>query len=131
LGDTLEFDFETFEAGIRAFQITGLSVDATDPGAFPLFVNASTPILSFSQAPLVPDQSTGDFNDDGVVNAADYVTWRKFDGTQAGYDNWRINFGSTSPGSGSAHPPVPEPSAVSLLMLAALGWHHRRRRTAY
>jgi T5SS/PEP-CTERM-associated repeat protein/autotransporter-associated beta strand protein len=35
----------------------------------------------------------GDFNDDGSVDAADYVVWKKRDGSQAGYDIWRVNFG--------------------------------------
>jgi len=39
-----------------------------------------------------------DFNRDGVVDAADYVGWRKHDGTPAGYLNWRANFGSAAPG---------------------------------
>lgn len=38
----------------------------------------------------------GDFNTDGVVDAADYVIWRKTDGTQAGYDAYRANFGTAA-----------------------------------
>ena len=38
----------------------------------------------------------GDFNDDGTVDAADYVVWRKTDGTQIGYDTWRAHFGETA-----------------------------------
>ena len=38
----------------------------------------------------------GDFNGDGAVDAADYVVWRKTDGSQAGYDLWRTNFGRTA-----------------------------------
>ncbi len=51
----------------------------------------------------IEPQSTllGDFNGDGTGDAADYVVWRKTDGTQTGYDQWRANFG-TSPGVGSA-----------------------------
>ena len=63
----------------------------------------------------------GDFNHDGTVDAADYVVWRKSDGTQAGYDTWRTHFGQTA-GNGaallSAHPlsaTVPEPSVFVLL----------------
>ena len=47
----------------------------------------------------------GDYNFDGTVDAADYVVWRKHDGTtytQADYDLWRANFGATADsGSGS------------------------------
>ena len=37
----------------------------------------------------------GDFNNDGTVDAGDYVVWRKTDGTQAGYERWRPNFGTS------------------------------------
>ena len=37
----------------------------------------------------------GDFNHDGTVDAADYVVWRKTDGTQAEYNTWRTHFGQT------------------------------------
>jgi hypothetical protein len=62
----------------------------------------------------------GDYNDDGVVDAADYVVWRKNDGSQAGYDLWRTNFGRTA-GSGTllATEVVPEPSGGSLSLLWA------------
>jgi hypothetical protein len=71
---------------------------------------------------LVP----GDFNGDGAVNGADYVVWRKTDGTQAGYNLWRAHFGQTA-GSGvalrSAEPlsAVPEPAALMLLLLTTAG----------
>jgi hypothetical protein len=77
----------------------------------------------------------GDYNDDGSVDAADYVIWRKNEGTTntlpndngiggtigtAHYDLWVANFGNP-PGSGSgALAAVPEPSA-SLLAVFALG----------
>jgi hypothetical protein len=74
----------------------------------------------------------GDFNADGAVDAADYVVWRKTDGSQARYDLWRANFGRTgatgsniadrhsSPGSDSFSA-VPEPASLYLVMVALLG----------
>jgi hypothetical protein len=41
----------------------------------------------------------GDFNSDGNVDAADYVWWRKNDGSSGGYDEWRANFGLTVGGT--------------------------------
>jgi hypothetical protein len=35
----------------------------------------------------------GDFNDDQLVNAADYVAWRKNGGPQTEYQAWLTNFG--------------------------------------
>jgi autotransporter-associated beta strand protein len=62
----------------------------------------------------------GDFNSDGVVDAADYVVWRAGLGTiytQADFDTWRAHFGQTVvSGSGLAErEAVPEPSWVALL----------------
>jgi fibronectin-binding autotransporter adhesin len=72
----------------------------------------------------------GDFNNDGKVDTADYVVWRKTDGSQDGYDDWRANYGRTS-GSGSSlvGGAVPEPSAIALVILGlAAGAFARRKR---
>jgi hypothetical protein len=77
----------------------------------------------------------GDFNHNGVVDAADYVVWRKGLGTtytQSDYDVWRTYFGQTA-GSGAgavANAAVPEPSAPVLMIIAAAGYCLRRNRTA-
>ncbi|MCC7474065.1 MAG: hypothetical protein IT425_01610 [Pirellulales bacterium] len=63
---------------------------------------------------------TGDYNGNGVVDAADYVIWRKNGGTQSEYDDWRTNFGPPV-GSGSglgAGSSVPEPAMLGALALA-------------
>jgi hypothetical protein len=81
----------------------------------------------------------GDFNNDGTVDAADYIVWRKTNGTQDGYDAWRAHFGlSLGVGSGSALPSaqplsaaVPEPISISLaaavLSISILRSHRRTR----
>jgi hypothetical protein len=62
--------------------------------------------------------SDGDYNEDGVVDAADYVAWRKqpgsFGGDPGGYNTWRENFGRSLPGSGGS---VPEPGAMLLMLI--------------
>lgn len=40
----------------------------------------------------VADPLTGDYNADGIVDAADYVVWRNTDRTPGGYTAWRANF---------------------------------------
>jgi hypothetical protein len=77
----------------------------------------------------------GDYNDDGVVNAADYVRWRNTNGqnvtlpgdptpgsvTQADYDVWAGNFGSVASGGGlAAESAVPEPATAIVFALASL-----------
>jgi hypothetical protein len=72
---------------------------------------------------------TGDYNNDGVVDAADYVVWRKNDiNGQQGYDDWRANFGSPD-GLGSSAAAVPEPASVAIALIAmiALGVSRRAR----
>ena len=39
---------------------------------------------------------SGDYNRNGIVDAADYVVWRKAAGSQAEYDIWRANFGHSA-----------------------------------
>jgi hypothetical protein len=81
---------------------------------------------------IVPVDLPGDFNGDGRVDAADYVVWRKSDGSQPGYDEWRTNFGRTTAGASaglSSSSAVPEPAAIQLLLAAlAAGLISRRAR---
>ena len=95
------------------------------PPTFDLFVSAGI---------------TGDYNDDGTVDAADYVVWRKNSGTTntlpndpvggtigtQQYNNWVANFGDTS-GAGGGAGAVPEPSSLALVMLGLLAVGAGRR----
>ncbi|QDT67441.1 hypothetical protein MalM25_03390 [Planctomycetes bacterium MalM25] len=80
----------------------------------------------------------GDYNNDGLVDAADYTVWRDNEGAPAGtlpndadggvigtaqYDTWRNNYGDTLPALSNA---VPEPGGL-VLCLAALAPARRRR----
>jgi hypothetical protein len=78
----------------------------------------------------------GDYNQNGTVDAADYVLWRNggplqndaTPGVQPGdYDVWRANFGQTAGNGAGAdvNAPVPEPTSF-LLMAVAAGWWFRR-----
>jgi len=89
----------------------------------------TTGVLSIDVAGL-----PGDFNHNGVVDAPDYVVWRKGLGTiytQDDYNVWRTNFGKPG-GSGSGASPnaaVPEPATLVLLMFATAGRCLQRYRT--
>jgi autotransporter-associated beta strand protein len=98
--------------------------------------------LGGNQIALVgaPAGTPGDYNNNGVVDAGDYVLWRK-GGTLANevvdvgtispgdYTEWRARFGKP-PGSGSGLDagPVPEPTTVALALLAAFATPISRRR---
>jgi hypothetical protein len=75
----------------------------------------------------------GDFNGNGVVDAADYVVWRKGqNASQSDYDLWRTHFGQSSNGAGSSidSAGVPEPDSGLLLsgvVAAMLLWMERSR----
>jgi hypothetical protein len=70
----------------------------------------------------------GDHNGDGVVDAADYVHWRKLnvDGAQ-GYNDFVENFGESTPGGGGSGQ-VPEPVSALLCCAALCGILAMRRR---
>jgi hypothetical protein len=59
----------------------------------------------------------GDFNGDGKVDAADYVRWRKTNGSAAAYNTWRANYGRVSGfGAGAVQAAAaPEPTTILLL----------------
>jgi hypothetical protein len=74
----------------------------------------------------------GDYNGNGVVDAADYVLWRKDPGSYGGpggYATWRSHFGETA-GSGSSlgsAAAVPEPTGLALCLMGMLAMLPRRR----
>jgi hypothetical protein len=85
----------------------------------------------------------GDYNDNGIVDAADYVVWRTNQGTNnvlandprggtigtAQYNQWRAHFGQTA-GSGAGvggNAAVPEPASALILLVGMLATCSHRR----
>ena len=105
-------------------QVFGLAWDTSQ-----LYVNGRIAVVA---APPL----NGDYNQNGVVDAADYVVWRKQAGAASNlpndphggtvgtlqYNTWRTNFGRTSSGMGNGYESytVPEPS-LSLVAGFVLG----------
>ena len=138
--------FQTFlssenEFDDSAFLGMGLSSDSRQ-GAFDVdFVAYKEGV----HVPTLPPMGLpGDYNEDGKVDSADYVVWRKNNntsnplpndgglGTPIGsqhYNLWVDNFGSMAgSGSGSALGAVPEPSSFLLFALGAIIADVARRR---
>jgi hypothetical protein len=135
-------DGNGFFAGILGFSngagsISRYAFDGTFLSTF-----ASPSQNGFSEATAFVDVPTpavgliGDFNNDGVVDAADYVVWRNASPTAtlsndrtpgvvdaSDYADWRTNFGKSSPANGTAlgSNPVPEPADILLLFIAIMG----------
>ena len=139
LGGTLDL---TFAPGVNVATQSGRTIDlfnwtdVTPTGAFTVSSPYSwnlTDLYTTGEVTLSAQVAVpGDFNNNGVVDAADYVVWRKTDGSPAGYNVWRTHFGQTA-GSGSstvANAAVPEPSTLVMLVLAVAGVCSRRRRAA-
>ncbi|MEX2168356.1 MAG: hypothetical protein WD851_03525 [Pirellulales bacterium] len=75
----------------------------------------------------------GDYNQNGVVDAADYTVWRDTLGDTLNYNLWKANFGAVSPGIGAdagsfPSSAVPEPATLVLLVLTAAAWCLRLNR---
>ena len=83
----------------------------------------------------------GDYNSNGIVDAADYVVWRKTlgqtgtglaaDGNannqidQGDFDTWRAHLGQTA-GSGTSVTAIPEPPSIVLLIVTLAATAKRR-----
>lgn len=108
----------------------------------------SSTLASFSGLDIGfgPAGVAGDYNGNGVADAADYTTWRDHLGqtfslsnrnplnsgpiSQADYDFWKTRFGATS-GSGSlSSSAVPEPTSILMLAIGLAGMAAGRRRFA-
>jgi hypothetical protein len=93
-------------------------------------------VSTIDDARLIPSVP-GDYNQNGDVDAADYVVWRDAlaqggpghaDGNQDGetdaadYDIWKAHFGSTSAALGArATDSTPEPATL-LIVLVVFAW---------
>jgi hypothetical protein len=91
-------------------------IQLANEGGAVWFDNATLTLLT-PQATGLP----GDYNSDGMVNAADYVTWRKdpagHGGTPGGYNTWRAAFGTA--GTGSLGTSIPEAGTWILAIMAS------------
>jgi hypothetical protein len=123
-------------------KINGIPYSAEDPGNGSAYWNRDE-LLQAQFFNLDAIGLPGDYNENGVVDAADYVVWRDNLGTnfelpnrgpgitgavsESDYNTWRANFGASG-GGGMSLAGVPEPTSVGLLALGTLVFAMRRLR---
>jgi len=124
-----------------AWQVRSVGFDTSDPFFF-VMGTPGTPSGSrdlaaeWAEANLdmltSPPALAGDYNLDGLVDAADYIVWRKSLGVANGYATWREHFGAGESNGTSAQVfTVPEPHRSLLLAVMAsipcvVGRNHKR-----
>jgi autotransporter-associated beta strand protein len=152
-GSTLDLQFSGSADAIDSLFINGISQPAGTWGATGSGAQFTSSLLSGSGwlqiATYVPSFLTGDYNSNGVVDAADYIIWRRLVGTtsipnrdpdnngpvgQADFNSWRSHLGQivgAGAGSGSSLEGsiVPEPATLGLfiimLLITSLGRRNR------
>ncbi len=105
-------------------------LDGVDLSDYALTLRAAT----IAVLVITPHPLPGDYNEDNVVNAADYVIWRKNLGDSVAlpnddtngvgaddYDRWIKNFGNSNIGIGVSSV-VPEPGALVLTVFPIAGF---------
>jgi autotransporter-associated beta strand protein len=126
----------------------GDSFDLMDWGSLSgTFATLSLPVLAgglhwstsqlYTSGTISVGGLVGDYNHDGIVDAADYTVWRDSlgsttnlaaDGNGNGvidagdYDVWKMHFGQTAGGGAGGAAGVPEPSSLVLCAMGALGF---------
>ncbi len=120
-------------AASNALTIGDLSASPWYVGTFSSFTG-----IDIGLPGAAPAGVSGDYNNNGVVDMADYVLWRNGGPLQndptpgvqpSDYDYWRSRFGATS-GSGSglgSSSAVPEPASALLMLLGVAAFGCKRR----
>lgn len=129
------FGFTNGGDGLQNFDLSQIQFQSSsdDPGVLGI------ELVRVSIVELQPLE--GDYNADGIVDAADYTVWRDSQGSTGSglaadgngdevvdsldYDLWVTNFGSSSSSTASASS-VPEPTSAFILMTFAAGVVIRR-----
>ena len=138
---TVEFPIDTFSAGGANLGDVGLQEGSTFFRIALATNSNSANTIYIDNLRLIAEASgvDGDYNNDGVVDAADYTVWRDNEGAAEGtlpndadggvigaaqYNTWAANYGASTASSATA---VPEPGSLVLLVGAVTLAVGRRR----
>jgi hypothetical protein len=115
----------------------------TDNSSIDWYTSATAASFSGLDVGFGPAGVAGDYNGNGIVDAADYTTWRDHLGqtfslpnrnplnsgpiSQADYEFWKTRFGATSGAGSLSAGAVPEPAGLVLLIVGVAGTVAGRR----
>jgi hypothetical protein len=119
--------FDQIPTTVNGVTVTHLLGSKTNPwgsvsasGPIDNFVIIGTQLLVDNADATLAAGLAGDYNKNLIVDAGDYVLWRKTVNSPSGYRTWRSNFGATG-GIGTGielfDHSVPEPSATFCTLL--------------
>ena len=136
---TLDGDKVTqIESRITAGDLTASGAASSMLSDFSIIFDGTETVVMLSGGAVA-----GDYNGNGIVDAADYTVWRDTLGSTtnpaadgdgngtvqtADYNFWRARFGNTSGSGSSAGSAVPEPSSLLLVCCALVGCFAAHRR---
>jgi hypothetical protein len=143
------FDITSYMEGVRNGEIDdnlGLALLPNTNDGWGIHLNGHSNaalrprLVVYSDLSTTPEGLAGDYNDDGTVDAADYVVWRKSGlplanetdepgvNNQGDYNVWRSQFGESGLGSGGSAVPEPATWISALLALLATSFGSTRKR---
>jgi autotransporter-associated beta strand protein len=145
-GGAIQLNFTGSPDVIGSFHIDGVQQHQGIWGPIGSAADYTTPLLTGSGLLQVTSGPVaGDFNDDGLIDSADYILWRKNFGapySDADYNAWRRNFNALGAGASSVaaafvasttESNIPEPSSACqfLILVCAilLYWPHVQTRS--
>jgi hypothetical protein len=124
----------TVPEGQLTISFTSGGVFGTLPATFAPSAATAFDNITLDATPIAPPGVPGDYNNNGVVDAADYVLWRKGGPLQNQVDDpntvnnldytaWRARFGNNSgsgSGAGLGSALVPEPTGIITVLTGGL-----------
>ncbi len=116
-----------FLSSLSSLGVVSYNTTKSNAGGYLDALIASNSATGFADVTGVPAPIAGDYNHNGIVDAADYLVWRKDPNrTQAQYDLWCANFGQPIGNGFLANTAVPEPGTLAMLLVLALAICSRR-----